>query len=254
MDLSYLTDNLIFQFALLVCRVGGVLMFAPGFSEAYVSARSRLALALCVSFILYPLMQSQLPVAHPEIFRNFLYLLAEITIGLYIGLYIRVMQAILHIVGMVIAFMTGLSSAMLFDANQSTQGSVIGGFLTLVGITLFFASGLHKYIIQGIYYSYTLFPVGGVPPMADFANSFGKIINDSFLVAFQISAPVIVVCTLLYLTAGLMGRLMPAMQVFFVILPLQIYIGFLFVALSFSAMFIAYINFYEDKLKIFVPH
>jgi flagellar biosynthetic protein FliR len=253
MDLAFFTDNLIFQFSLIFFRIGGIIMFSPGFGEAYVSTRVRLLLTFFISVLLFPALQNTLPIAKPEIMQNAIVAISEITIGIYIGLYIRIMQAILHIVGMIIAFMTGLSTAMLFDANQSTQGSVIGGFLTLVGITLFFVSNLHHVVLQGIFYSYTLFPVGIAPPLNDFANSFGKVLGESFLVSFQISAPVVIVCILLYLTSGLMGRLMPTMQVFFVILPVQIYIGFLFVALGFSAMFLVYMNFYEDHLKIFLP-
>jgi flagellar biosynthetic protein FliR len=254
MDLAFLTSNLIFQYGLVFARFGAMLLFLPAISESYVSARARLALGVLISIILYPAVKSGLPNVSDDLLKNSLPIISEVTIGLFLGLYMRAIQSLLHTAGMIIAFMTGLSTAMMFDANQSTQGSVIGGFLTIVGITLYFATNMHHYALQAIFYSYELFPVNEMPPLNDFANSLARIISDSFVIAFQISAPVMIVSTMLYLTAGLMGRLMPTMQVFFVVLPVQIYIGFLFLVLSLSTMFLVYMNFYEEKVKLFLPN
>jgi flagellar biosynthetic protein FliR len=175
-----------------------------------------------------------------------------VTIGIFIGLMMRIIQGTLHMAGMKIAFMTGLSTAMLFDANQSTQGSVIGGFLAVIGITVFFTTNLHHIALRGILDSYNVIQVAKMPPFNEFADMGASLLSESFFVAFKISAPVILVGTLLYLSAGLMGRLMPTMQVFFILMPIQIYVGFLFVGMAISAMFIVYINFFEDKmLQIF---
>lgn len=254
MDLAFLTSNIIFQYGLVFARLGAVLLFLPAISESYVSSRSRLALGILISLILYPAVQPKLPNVSGDLLRNALPIIGEVTIGLFIGLYMRAIQSLLHTAGMIIAFMTGLSTAMMFDANQSTQGSVIGGFLTLIGITLYFATNMHHYAFEAIFYSYTLFPVNEMPAFNDFASSFGKVISESFIIAFQISAPVMIVSTMLYLTAGLMGRLMPTMQVFFIVLPVQIYVGFLFFVLSLSTMFMVYMNFYQEKIKVFLPN
>jgi flagellar biosynthetic protein FliR len=149
---------------------------------------------------------------------------------------------------MKIAFMTGLSTATLFDANQSTQGSIIGGFLSVIGITLFFTSGLYIIAFKAIAESYHTFQVAKMPPFEDFSMAATQLISDVFFIAFKISAPVIIVGFLVYLAAGLMGRLMPSMQVFFILMPIQIYVGFLFLAMSLSAIMLVYLNFFEEKI------
>lgn len=226
-----------------------MLLFVPGMGESYVTSRARLAIGLTVSAFLYPILYELLPQQIPNsLIEIAKILIFETTIGVFFGLLLRIIQASLHIAGMKIAYMSGLSTATLFDVNQSTQGSVIGGFLTVVGITLFFTTNLHHILIIGITESFSFLRVNGDLPTEDFAFLSFTFLSDAFLIAFKISAPVIIVGLMLYLVAGLMGRLMPNMQVFFVLLPVQIFIGFLFLGLSLSTFFLVYINFFEEKL------
>jgi flagellar biosynthesis protein FliR len=246
--LSELTNNAIFHYAIIFARLGSIMLFIPGFGESYVSARARLGLALILCLALFPIISPLLPAIPADIFTATLILAGEVTIGIFIGLLMRIIQATLHIAGMKIAMMTGLSTATLFDANQSTQGSVIGGFLSVVGITLFFTTELYHITFKAIAESYNLITVAKMPPFNEFAETMGRLVSEIFLIAFKISAPVILVGLMLYLAAGLMGRLMPTMQVFFILMPVQIYVGFLFMGLALSGMMLVYISFFEDKL------
>jgi flagellar biosynthesis protein FliR len=124
-----------------------------------------------------------------DILKLFLILAGEVTIGIFIGLMMRIIQGTLHMAGMKIAFMTGLSTAMLFDANQSTQGSVIGGFLAVIGITVFFTTNLHHIALRGILDSYNVIQVAKMPPFNEFADMGASLLSESFFVAFKISAP-----------------------------------------------------------------
>lgn len=243
-----LTNNALFHYAIIFCRLGAIFLFIPGLGESYVSPRIRLAFALMTCLVFYPLLQDSFPKMPVSLIKVFLILLGEITGGLFIGLMMRIIQSALHITGMKIAFMSGLSTATLFDANQSTQGSVIGGFLSVIGITLFFTTGLHHIVFSGFYESYQVFKPGFMPPLGGFAETSYRLLSDVFIVAFKISSPIIITGLMLYLAAGLMGRLMPSMQVFFVLLPVQVYVGFLFLGFSLSTMMLIYINFFEDKI------
>lgn len=253
--MNYLTEianDAIFHYAIIFARLGSIMLFIPGFGESYVSARARLGLALLLCLAMFPILSPVLPAMPSDILMIFLILAGEVCIGIFIGLMMRIIQATLHIAGMKIAFMTGLSTAMLFDPNQSTQGSVVGGFLSVIGITIFFTSNLHHITIQAILDSYTLIKSAEMPPFGDFADMMGKIVSESFFIAFKISAPVIIVGTMLYLSAGLMGRLMPTMQVFFILVPIQVYVGFLFMAMALSSMMLVYSNFFEEKIVEFI--
>lgn len=227
-------------------------MLFSGIGEIYVSPRIRLMLGLAISFLMLPVLSPMLPNVPTSAISTFLLIAPEILIGLMIGGIARMLQAILHMAGMIIAFQSSLASALLFDANQGSQGSVFGNFLTLMGITLIFTTDLHHLLLMGVAHSFVVFEPGHFPPLNDFAHLATQVLSDGFKVAFAIASPLIIVGTLLYLGAGLLGRLMPNMQVFFVLIPVQIHISFVMMALTLSAMMMWYIEHYETVMKLFL--
>ncbi len=251
--LEQFTTLFIYQFFLVFSRMGAAMMVFPAFGESYVSPRVRLTLALAISAVMTPVLARILPPALPgDVIHLMFALLAEAMIGIFIGGIMRMVQAILHIAGMIIAFQSSLASAMLFDATQASQGSVMGNFMTLIGVTLLFATGMHHLMLRGVAESYILFPAGVFPITGDFAEMASRTVSEGFLVAVKIAAPLIVVGLLLYLGGGILGRLMPNMQVFFVLVPVQLYVSFVIFMLTLSAGVMYYISHYQEVLQTFL--
>lgn len=251
MTLDHLALLGLFHFFLVFARLGTVVMLFPGIGEIYVSPRTRLALALMLCFVLLPVLSPSLPPLPDSRIGLFFALLPEVLIGLFIGGITRLIQAVLHMAGMIIAFQSSLASALLFDANQGSQGSVVGNFLTIAGLALIFASGMHHEMLRAVVSSYQVFPAAQFPLMGDMSKTMAQLLAEGFLLAFRMSAPLIVIGLCLYLAAGLMGRLMPNMQVFFIMIPVQIYVGFLLLALAFSSSMLLYLEFFRETLFLF---
>ena len=70
----------------------------------------------------------------------------------------------------------------------------------------------------------------------------------------QISAPFLVFGLLFNIGLGVLSRLMPQMQVFFVGLPLSILIGFLILALVLGTMMGTFLSYVGDVLHALAPH
>jgi len=240
----------IFHFFLIFVRIGAAMILMPGFGEIYVSTQIRLLFALSISLVMMPSLENTLPPIPGNVVSLFLVVLSEAAVGVFIGGIARMLQGALHMAGMIIAFQSSLASALLFDANQSSQGSVFGNFMTLVGLTMIFTSDLHHLILAGIFESYGLFIPGQFPPIDDFASFASKTLSAGFLVAFKISAPMMVIGLLLYLGAGMMARLMPNMQVFFVMVPVQIYISFALLTMTLAGGMMWYLKYLEGHFHI----
>lgn len=247
-----LASNALFSYALIFARLGAALLFLPGMGETYVSARIRLAMALLISLVMYPSVSEILPKLPENFLIIFIYLLKEITVGIFIGLFSRVLISTMHTAGMKISYMNGLSSAMLFDTNQSSQGSIVGIFLSIVAITLFFVTELHHLTFYSIHESFITIPTAKPLPLEGFAEIISKLVSEVFLVSFKIASPIIIIGLFLYLASGLIARLMPNMQVFFVLIPIQIWISFFVIMGSISIMMLVFMNFYEEKLYLFL--
>lgn len=252
--LTELTTLAIFHPFIIFCRVGTALAFMPGFGEAYVNTRTRLIISLAISVIIVPILEKTLPPIPPDVISLFLLVLSETFIGLFIGTLMRAIQAMIHVAGMIIAFQSSLASAILFDPTQGSQGSVIGNFMTITAITLVFATDSHHLILGGVVESYYLFEIGSLPPFSDFAELFSKTLSNGFIIAFKIASPLILIGLFIYLAGGLVGRLMPNMQVFFVIIPLQLYISFFMIMATFSAGMIWYLQFFRETISLFSSH
>lgn len=241
----------VFAFILIFVRIGSGLMVMPGFGETYISRRIRLTLAIVIALVLTPVLSNTMPKLPASPLSLGILVIAEILVGAFIGGICRILISATHVAGTVFSFQSGLSSAVLYDVSQSSQGSLMGNFFGMVTILLLFSTGMHGYMLRGITESYTVFAPGQFPPIADFAEAAARIAADTFTVAIEISTPMIVVGTLLFLGAGILSRLMPSLQIFFLITPPQLFINFFVLIAVFSAMMLWYMEFFRDKLMMF---
>ena len=158
-------------------------------------------------------------------------LVEEILIGAMLGLTARLTISALEVAGAVIAQQLGLGFVTAVDPTQGEQGAIVGNFLTMLGITLVFATDMHHLVIAALNDSYTLFAPGEVPAVGDAAALITKIVAGAFRIGIQLSAPFLVFGLMFNIGLGVLSRLMPQMQVFFVALPLSILLGLMFLVL-----------------------
>ena len=127
---------------------------------------------------------------------------------------------------------------------------IVGNFLTLLEITLFFATDMHHLVIAALNDSYTLFEPGELPTTGDAAALITKTVAGAFRIGIQLSAPFIVFGLLFNIGLGILARLMPQIQVFFVGLPLSILIGLLFLLLLLGAMMSFFLEYAGGVLQL----
>lgn len=250
--LDQITTPLLFSYLLIFCRLGAAIMLLPGLSEGYITPRARLFFALGLSLIIIPLMLDKMPPLPESVSLFFMLVAKEIIIGAFIGTVMKTIFSTLHTAGIIIASQSGLASAMFFDPSQGEQGASMGLFLTLSGIMVIFASNLHHLFIQGLVDSYALFPPSSPLPIDGFSDLTAKTLSNSFSMAARISSPIIVIGLVTYIGGGIMGRLMPQMQVFFIITPLQILLGFFILMLIISTGLSWFISSYSDLIRNFL--
>jgi flagellar biosynthetic protein FliR len=252
-DINFL-PALAATFMLVFARIGTMVMLLPGLGEMSVPVRVRLTVALVLVAVLLPLHRE----AYQIDLRSFGPLIAllgqELFIGAVLGLTARLTIAGLQIAGNVIAQQLGLGFVTAVDPTQGQQSVIVGNFLTILGVTLIFATDLHHLVIAALDDSYTLFHPGEIPLLGDVAALTTRTVAAAFRIGIQLSAPFLVFGLLFNLGLGVLARLMPQMQVFFVGLPLSILLGFLILVLVLAAMMTAFLGSVEDVLRDLAPH
>jgi flagellar biosynthetic protein FliR len=251
-DISFL-PALAAAFLLAFARVGTMVMLLPGVGEMTVPSRVRLTMALVLTAILLPAHQKAYAVDLRALGPVLVVLFQELIVGAVLGLTARLAISALQIAGSVVAQQLGLGFASAVDPTQNQQGLLVGNFLTVLGITLIFATDLHHLVIAGLNDSYAIFQPGEMPIVGDVAQHITRIIATSFRIGIQLAAPFLVFGLLFNLGLAVLSRLMPQMQVFFIGLPLSILLGFLLLILVIGAMMGTFTGYLEGVLHDLAP-
>jgi flagellar biosynthetic protein FliR len=252
MNLEQLATSNLFQFFMVFARLGSAIMLLPGFGEAYVPPRVRLVFALTVSAALMPMISDRLPALPADMGDFIRLLLLEIGIGVFFGVIVRIILLGVQTAGSVLALQIGIASALVSDPTTQQQAAVTGNFLLALTIVLIFATGLDHMTLKGLAGTYAIFPPGQVPPMSDVADHASRIVADSFAVAIAMAAPFLVYGMVFAVALGLLARLMPTLQVFFIAMPMQILVGFALMAVSLTGMMLYFLSSYEERVSLFL--
>jgi flagellar biosynthetic protein FliR len=241
-------------FMLVFARIGTMVMLLPGLGEMSVPRRVRLTLALVLTAVLLPLHRTAYDVDLGTFGPVLAMLGQEIFIGAVLGITARLMISALQVAGFVIAQQIGLGFVTAVDPTQGQQGVLVGNFLTVLGVTLIFATDLHHLVIAALNDSYALFRPGEIPLLGDVAALTTQTIAIAFKIGIQLAAPFLVFGLLFNLGLGVLSRLMPQMQVFFVGLPLSILIGLLILLLVLGALMTVFLGSMETVLRQLAPY
>jgi flagellar biosynthetic protein FliR len=252
-DIAFL-PALAAAFLLVFGRIGTMVMLLPGIGEMSVPVRVRLTIALGLTAIVLPIHRSAYAIDLKDLAQVLVLLCQEMLVGAVLGLTARLAISALQVAGSVVAQQLGLGFVTAVDPTQNQQGMLVGNFLTLLGVTLIFTTDMHHLVIAGLNDSYTIFHPGEMPVTGDIAQLVTRIIATAFKVGIQLSAPFLVFGLLFNLGLGVLSRLMPQMQVFFIGLPLSIILGLLLLLLVVGAMMGIFVGYMETVLGQLAPH
>lgn len=253
LDLSFL-PALAAAFLLIFARIGTMLMLLPGLGEQNLSARMRLTFALVLAALLVPLHRDAYHLDPAALGPALVMLVEEILVGALLGITARLTISALEVAGSVIAQQLGLGFVTAVDPSQGEQSMIISNFLTMLAITLFFATDMHHLVLAALNDSYTLFAPGEVPATGDVAALVTKTVSGAFRIGIQISAPFLVFGMVFNLGLGVLSRLMPAMQVYFLAMPVSILGGFLFLVVVLGTMMGIFLDYTAGVLHDIAPH
>jgi flagellar biosynthesis protein FliR len=225
-------------FALTFARVGTMMMLMPGLSERSTPARIRLGMAVLVTLLALPLVRAGMPKSTDNLPAVLVILLGELAIGFTFGLAARFLMSSMQTAGVLIAQQIGLSFAMSVDPTHGDQGqaAVITSFITLLGVSLIFATNLHHVALMGIVDSYNSFAPGQVPKSGDAAQLALGVAHAAFNTGVQMAAPYLVFGLVFNAGLGILSRMMPQLQVFFLAMPASLLIGVIVLILTLSLM------------------
>ena len=215
-------------FLLIFVRIVTIIAFLPIFGAQPVPFQLKIALALLLSVILFPLVMNSGPVL-PGTFSTGLFvmvLIKEVLVGLAIGFVTSFLFTAVQFAGKLVDTEIGFGFVELVDPFSNEPVTVLGQLQVIIFTILFLMFNGHYFLIIAIQRSFELVPLMGVQfPGGKLAFHITVLIGNIFVLAIKFAAPVYVTLVLTELALGVVARTVPQMNIFFVGLPLKIVVG-----------------------------
>lgn len=219
----------IYEFSLVLVRMTAYFVTAPVFSSKTIPARFKIGFAFFVSLVIYPTLDIDMKL---ELNGTYIfYIIQEAVLGISIGLVAQIIFSSIQIAGSFVDMQIGFSLANVIDPQTGAQSPIMGNFKYIFAILLLFALNIHHFIIDGIVTSYEILPITN--------NWLGQLNNEQifmfmmstfskmFVIAFKISAPIVVTLLITDIVLGILARTFPQLNVFIIGIPLKILITFI---------------------------
>lgn len=241
-----------YVFILVFARIGTMVMLMPALGEISVSSRVRLTFALVMTGVMMPLVQSEYGAMSPNFPSVAWAVISEMLVGFFVGSMSRFIMSALQVAGTVIAFQTGLAFAQNVDPTQGVQTALVGSFLSMLAVTMIFATDLHFLLIGAMRDSYILFHPGDVLPLGDIVETAINIVGGAFRLGIQMASPFLAFGLIFYLALGILAKLMPQVQIFFVAMPANIMLGFALLSVLMGGLMTWFLTFFEETMSLFL--
>lgn len=210
---TFLLENTIVVFMLVLTRVGGLIIVAPGFGANSAPMRIRALLAIAISAVITPLYVPSLSLQVHNMIHLAALMSREASIGLIMGSVVLIMFSSLQVAGQIVGQMSGMQMAGTYDPMLDSTVSVFAKLLDLVAMAVFLLIGGHRTLMAALLDTFKHLPPGMTKHAPDGVQLLQVTISQSFEVGLRASAPVMMSVLLAVIVTGLISRTLPQLNV-----------------------------------------
>jgi flagellar biosynthetic protein FliR len=212
-------------FLLVFARVSGLMVSAPVLGSATYPNTAKIGFSALIALLITPVLPPlQIPI--PEDNLSFgLMAVGEAAVGALLGFVLTLVFAAVQVGGQIMDLQTGFGMMNIFNPTFESQFPIFGFFLFLIAVLYMLVFGWHHLMIKALAATYTDVPIGAVvfkPSVFLEASTWG---TAMFVDGLMIAAPVAAAMVMAYATLGLLGRVVPQIQLFVIGFPITISIG-----------------------------
>jgi len=236
---------------LIFLRIFAAFISAPIFNNQAIPTIVKIFLAFVIAYIIFLVRDNSATKVEAGLFWLFTNAIKEIITGLLIGYSLNLVFYGFSYAGSLIGFDMELSMAQVLNPMDNSDTNLLGEVIYMAAILIFFLINGHHYLIRALAYSFTVIPLGKYSISKPVFDLIIKYSAGVFIVAIKISAPFLISFFLVNIAEGIIARVIPQMQVFFVVQPLKISLGFLLLIMSTPLLIFAIKNLlksFEDNL------
>ncbi|OUM96967.1 MAG: flagellar biosynthetic protein FliR [Thermobacillus sp. ZCTH02-B1] len=216
-------------FLLVFCRITSFFVASPLFAIRQVPAPFKIGLGFFVSLIVY--LAGGMPRTVPQDATYLLHVIHEVLAGLLLGYLFYLFFEVAHISGAFVDTMMGYGMANIVDPMTGASAPLTGNFKYYLLILVFLAMNGHHYMLAALMDSYEWLPMAGdlyaAIAAGNLTEQLARTFATTFLLGFQLAAPVLVAMFLTDVGLGFLAKTAPQFNVFVVGLQVKILVGLL---------------------------
>ena len=212
---------------LTMCRLGGVVAFAPPFRGSTIPVKVRAVFVLALTWLAAPMATGRM---HGPLELTVVAVSGECMIGLLLGLALSFVSESLLYAGSLMSISFSFSLANLLDPNSQVETDVLSTLLNWIGVLVLLAAGLHRVMLSAVLHSFTALPLGTVVVSGNAGRALVDAASGIFFAGLQLAAPVLAAALLVEVALGLTGRLAAGLPVHMFNVPLKTGVAYLTLA------------------------
>ena len=228
MNLADFSSERIQLYLLVFVRLTAIMSLLPIFGSAGVSPQMRVGFSFLLAVIIGPFVHFPAHAVLPSNLPQFVFAVARETfVGISIGFCTSFLFASVQFAGQLIDSETGFSMIDLIDPlNEAGSVTVTGQLKMLIFSMLFLLLNGHFFLILAAQKSFEVIPLMQANlPFGPLSQHFSGMVSDVFVLGLRFAAPVYVILTLTSLAFAILARTVPQMNVFYVGMPVKIFVG-----------------------------
>ena len=207
-----LTIPYILTFFMVSMRLGTLMMMIPAFGGNFVPMQIRILFVFTITVVLVPAVEV-VGIGSIHLWEIAYYAVGEVLLGLFLGVCVRSLFAIVEVAGQLISRNMGLMMAEQFDPSNGMNANLIGVLLFYFTTILFFIIGGHHQVLHALTQSFSIVPIMKDQLVIGNFQSVAGILSQVFALAISIAAPFIAVNFIITLGFGVLGKVAPKINV-----------------------------------------
>ncbi|MEZ6176616.1 MAG: flagellar biosynthetic protein FliR [Candidatus Scalinduaceae bacterium] len=228
--------NVLPLFTIVLFRTASMLFFSPLFKLLSVPVMVKISLAVVVSLVLFPVVNSASYMIPESIIAFVLIIFKEIAIGFVVGYGATLMFGAFVVAGDLISSEIGLQMAEMSDPLFGGEVNPVSQLIQMLGLLLLLSINGHHWIINSLVLSYKTVPISEFFWSGATMGKLMHLFEGLFVSAIKLAAPIMIIMSLIVVVTGIISRATPEIGILMVVFPLKILVGFLILAVTFPFM------------------
>lgn len=216
-------------FLLVFIRMSGCIFFNQIFGRGNLPNIFKISLSLFLAMTVYGILPPGKDLVIGSAIEYMLIIIKELFIGYLIGYIISMFFSTLVISGEIIGMQMGMSMANVYDPKSNISMGIIGSFLNLILILIFFSVKGHLNLIQIFITTAKLIEIGNFSIPRQLLYNMVELFRQVLILALKLSMPIMAVEIILEAGIGILMKAIPQIQVFSVNVQLKIIVGLLLI-------------------------